>query len=64
MSGEAVLEFTTAGQQMTHTEFVGLPVTDIQMEATSVFVGLMWDQEVRQHHHLVGRDRTLNDALN
>jgi hypothetical protein len=61
MSGEAVLEFSTALQQLTHREFVGLPVY-IQAEATSAFIDEIRDQEEKQHL-LVRGDRTLNEAL-
>jgi len=63
MSGEAVLEFATAVQQLTHRQFVGLSVVYTQAEATSAFIDEIRDQEEKQH--LLDRgDRTLNEALN
>lgn len=62
MRGEVVLEFATPVQQLTHREFVGLPVACIQMEATNAFIDEIRDQEVKQHL-LVGGDRALNEAL-
>lgn len=62
MRGEAVLEFATAVQQLTHREFVGLPIAYIHTEATSAFIDEIRDQEVKQHL-LVGGDRTLNETL-
>jgi len=61
MRGEVVLAFATAVQQLTHREFVGLPVACIQMEATSAFIDEIRDQEVKQRH-LVGGDRAPNEA--
>jgi hypothetical protein len=63
MRGESVLEFATAVQQLTHREFVGLPVSCIQTEATVALIDEVRDQEVKQQH-LVGGDQVLNEALN
>jgi hypothetical protein len=62
ISGEAVLEFATAVQQLTHREFVGQHVVYIQTEATNAFINEIRDQEVKQHL-LGGGDRTLIEAL-
>jgi len=54
--GEAVLEFATALQQLTHREFVELPAAYIQTDATSASIDEIRDPEVKQQH-LVGGDR-------